>query len=328
MEQVLITGGAGYFGSVLTDKLLQAGYSVHVLDALRYGEAGVLPYLHDKNYHLWNGSILDDELLRIIFDKSAISRVVHLAALVGEPLCDKYDAEARQVNLEGTNRLLKLGSKRRVSQFIFASTCSVYGSSHREITEEGALHPNSLYAETKVQAEKSVSQFPESTVLRFATFFGPSPRMRLDIMVNEFVSKALAERVIELYEPVDAWRPLLHVRDAADAVLKCLRSKDLVKGELLNVGGTNQNYTKRDLAESIQASLPGVEVKITKTTKDKRNYRVSFERIKEVLDFTPKTPLLIGIKEIIEDLQSRNQGDPIYDNVAGYNPNSLQKVAT
>ena len=324
MKNILITGGAGYFGSVLSGWFLDAGYTVHVLDALRYGDMGVVPYLYNENYNFWNGNILDSDLLQTIFNKFDISIVIHLAALVGEPLCKKYTKTARQVNLEGTKAVIEFSKNRGVSQFIFASTCSVYGASDSQISEDSPLQQTSLYAETKIEAEKYVSQFPFSTVLRFATLFGSSPRMRFDIILNQFVAQASSLNIIELYEPIDAWRPLIHLKDACEAVLRCVEKPDLVKGEFFNVGGNSNNCTKHDLAKFVQASIPTTQIDVKGIRRDRRNYFVSFNKICNVLSFIPETSVAAGIDELSNCLRSCDPTLPIYDNLVGYNQHSME----
>ncbi len=319
MHKILITGGAGYFGSVLVGKLLEYNDNfVYVIDALHYCSSGVVPYLSRPNYRFLQGDVRDSFLLRYVLSQD-IDCIVHLAALVGEPLCKHYPDLAFSVNVDGTRNLVNLAKEYDVRRFIFASTCSNYGLQNDEVDENTPLDPKSLYSQTKVIAEEYVMNHASSpVVLRFATLFGPSSRLRLDLLLNEIVYQASLEKLIEIYDP-EAWRPLIHVKDASDAVCACLNAGSSIVNEVFNVG--NVNLKKIELAETVRRCIPETEIKILSEGTDKRSYKVSFDKIREKLSFIPKVGVEEGIKELTDLLTlSFDHKDGKYRNMEGFRP--------
>jgi len=318
-NKILVTGGAGYFGSVLVGKLLECEDNfVYVLDALHYGSSGVVHYLGKSNYRFLQGDIRESSLLRHILSQD-IDSIVHLAALVGESLCNRYPDLAFSVNVNGTKSLVDLANEYNVQNFIFVSTCSNYGRQNDEVDENSPLDPKSLYSRTKVLTEEYVlknAYFP--TVLRFATLFGASPRLRLDLLLNEIVYQALIERVIEIYDP-EAWRPLTHVRDASDAVCACLNAGSSIVNEIFNVG--TANLRKIELAYTVRRHVPETAIKVLNGGADKRSYKVSFSKIREKLSFVPKISVDEGIMELTDRLHLPfDHEDGKYRNAEGFRP--------
>jgi len=308
--RVLVTGGAGYVGSVVARLLLSEGYQVRVLDSLLYGGQALLGLYHDDKFDFVRGDTRSADVVNSALD--GIDAVVHLAAIVGDPACARQPELAREVNLDASLQLFELSQRQGVSRFVFASTCSNYGRTSdpsRYVTEESELRPLSLYAETKAAVEKAlldvpVHDKPAATVLRFATVFGLSPRMRFDLTVNEFAMELLTKRKLVVYGE-QFWRPYIHVRDAARAISMVLGAPlEKVSGQVFNVGDTSQNYQKGPLVELICAQLVDeVRIEYVQKEEDPRDYRVSFERIRQELGFHITRTVEDGIREIVSAIR-------------------------
>ena len=309
--KVAITGGAGYLGSVLTRILLQKGHHVRVFDSLLHGGQALLGLYPSNNFTFVKGDIRDiDHFEKFLGESEA---VVHLAAIVGDPACARDPELTSQVNLEGALRIYELCRRKGVERFIFASTCSNYGrmaDSSILATEESDLSPVSLYAETKVAVERALldsssEDTPAVTVLRFATLFGLSPRMRFDLTVNEFTMELLVNRTLEVYGE-QFWRPYVHVRDAARAIALTLStpSKE-IGGNVFNVGDTGQNYRKSDLVDMISKQLlDQIKVDYVRREEDPRDYRVSFDKIQHLLGFNITRTVSDGVEEIVQAINN------------------------
>jgi nucleoside-diphosphate-sugar epimerase len=313
---ILVTGGAGYVGSVVVEELLGHGHRVRVLDSLAHGSVPSLLQVwgHD-GFEFVRGDVRDESARAEAL--AGVGAVVHLAAIVGDPACSREPDLAREVNLEGTHALLDEAERAGVERFVFASTCSNYGKmadSNQLATEELELRPVSLYAETKVEAELEVlgrsNNGLVTSCLRFATVYGASPRMRFDLTVNEFTrDMALAPELVVFGEQF--WRPYIHVRDAARAVRTALEAPvEAVRGEVFNVGETRENYRKLDIVELLKERFPDATVSFVHRDEDPRDYRVSFEKVKEHLGFQARWSVEAGIDEVSALLQSGLVGDP------------------
>lgn len=310
-RRVLVAGGAGYIGSVLTRELLSAGNRVRVLDSLLYGNGDSLAGVAEhEGFSFARGDIrAPDEIAEAL---DGITDVVLLASLVGDPVCKGNPDLARETNLAGARNLLEASSKGATERFIFASTCSNYGlrSGDEPATEQDDLHPLSLYAETKVEMEREilddVGKWPFSpTVLRLATAFGISPRMRFDLTVSEFTRELALGGKLEVYD-ADTWRPYCHVADIAAAIATVLAAPpDQVNGEVFNVGGDESNHTKRSIVEAALDALGGRgEVTWTEGGTDARNYRVSFAKIGERLGFEARHTVSGSIERLVAAIES------------------------
>jgi nucleoside-diphosphate-sugar epimerase len=313
--KVLVTGGAGYLGSVLAAQLLEDGHGVRVLDSLLYGGEALLGlYAHD-GFEFVRGDIRSTEdVERALTDVDA---VVHLAAIVGDPACKRDPELARSVNHDASLELFER-ARGRVERFVFASTCSNYGrmgDPEEHVTEETELRPLSLYAETKVAVElgllAAANGGPAVTVLRLATLFGLSPRMRFDLTVNEFAAELLTKGRLEVYGE-RFWRPYVHVGDAARAVRMVLAAPhDEIAGEVFNTGDTRENYRKADLVELLYARLgDGVTVERVEVAEDPRDYRVSSDKIERKLGFHASRMVPDGIDEVLDAVGQGVLGDP------------------
>ncbi len=288
---VLVVGGAGYVGCVLVRRLLDAGANVRVLDQLIYDNGFALaPMLDEPRLTFQRGDLRDADALAQA--AAGASDVVLLAALVGDPVCKKYPELARSVNEAGAKGIIDRLDEFGVRRFVFTSTCSNYGihDGGGLADETSALNPQSLYARTKIAVEEYVLGAAAelaacTTVLRIATAYGLSPRMRFDLTISQFAHALATGADLQVYD-ADTWRPYCHVRDIAKAVMTVLSSPEpVVRGEVFNVGDTSQQFTKRMVVEEVQKHIAGVAVEYREGDTDPRNYRVSFEKFVERTGF-------------------------------------------
>jgi nucleoside-diphosphate-sugar epimerase len=311
----LVTGGAGYLGSVLCERLLRSGHEVRAFDALQHGGRSLLGLVGREGFSFVRGDLRDAEAMRAAL--RGVDAVVHLAAIVGDPACAKEPELARAINLEASLALFEAARGAGATRFVFASTCSNYGKmvdTSVLATESHELRPVSLYAETKVGVEKVLFAAPAqpvaATVLRLSTLYGLSPRMRFDLTVNEFVKELVVHKKLVVFGE-QFWRPYVHVVDAARAFQAVLEAPaERVAGQVFNVGDTRENYRKADLLELMAERIPGADVQRVHKTEDPRDYRVSFERIRERLGFAVTKRVPDGIDEIADALESGLVGDP------------------
>jgi nucleoside-diphosphate-sugar epimerase len=314
-SDVLVVGGAGYIGSVLTRRLLEGGRRVRVLDSLLYGNgeslAGVAEH---EGFTFALGDVRSPDDVRAAVDGAGA--VVLLAALVGDPVCKRNPELARMTNLVGARNVIEACADAGVSRFVFASTCSNYGLREDDTpaTESDELHPLSLYAETKVEMERELlgrNGDPPftATVLRVSTAFGLSPRMRFDLTVSEFTRELALGHALEVYD-ADTWRPYCHVNDIAAAIVTVLEADaEAVGGEVFNVGGDDSNHTKRDIVEAALAAVSAEgggtgEVTWTEGGADARNYRVSFAKIQDRLGFYPAHTVAGSIERLVSMIRA------------------------
>lgn len=312
----LITGGAGYIGSLLTGVLLNAGWRVTVVDDLLFGGQALLGYWHHPRFHFAKADVCDAEPFRVEGGAIAVGplparpvdAVVHLAAIVGFPACQMVGPQvAWRYNFEGTRRMFALADAAGVGRFLFASTYSNYGLSEEgaSVSEESPLNPQSLYAETKIAAEQfllteTAGAATAPILYRFATLFGVSPRTRFDLIVNQFVLEALTRRRLVIYQRGYA-RSFVHVRDVADAIQLALQAPLAEVGrQIFNVGSDHGNYTKDEIVALVQRHVEGTKVEYKDLTfgGDMRDIRVSFAKIRGVLGYEPRLTVEDGIVEV------------------------------
>lgn len=322
IEKILVTGGAGYIGSVLTRELLEQGYSVRVVDCLRWGGESLLPVFTHPKFEFVNGDLRRKKVVLKSLDN--VDAVIHLAAIVGDPACKEEPELAKEVNWQASKNLFQQAIYAGVKRFIFASTCSNYGKmpdSSEYIDENGVLNPISLYAKLKVKFEQYILQSSADSItvtsLRFATAFGISARMRFDLTVNEFVKElALGRELVVFGEQF--WRPYCHVEDLAKGCIYVLEAdKNLIDKEVFNVGETTQNYQKRMILNLIKEHIPDMKVRFVHRDEDPRDYKVNFDKIKNKLKFKVTKTLAAGIDEIIKLIHSgalKNPDDSFYKN--------------
>ena len=314
LSRVLVTGGAGYIGSVVSACLLREGYAVRVFDNLSFGSGGLLPLYMYPKFSFVRGDIRDVQA--VTRAREGVDCVVHLAAIVGDPACAQEPEQTKQVNYEGTCSLANLTKESGVRRFIFTSTCSNYGmrDTSQMADEDSPLKPLSLYARTKVQAEQFVlglaSEHFNPCVLRLSTVFGLSSRMRFDLLINEFTRDAMLCGKIVIYGE-RFWRPYIHTADVAEAILLCLKAPvETVLMQTFNVGHDTLNYQKGQIAEMLLRQVPGTVVERVPQTTDPRDYRVSFAKIETELNFQAKRSIQQGIREIVEVLKQDVITDP------------------
>lgn len=295
---MLVTGGAGYLGSVLCEHLLQAGYRVTVVDNLMYGQQSLFHLFADPELEFVFGDVRDEVLMRRLLRDADV--IIPLAAVVGAPACDRDPWLARSVNLEAIQWLNKQRSPRQL--IVFPTTNSGYGTKSGDTycTEETPLDPITLYGRTKVEAEAALLQSPNSITLRLATVFGLSSRMRLDLLVNHFVYTAITDRYIVIFEK-DFRRNYVHIRDVADCFLHCIEHAARMAGRPYNVGLDAANLSKDELALKVKAYVPNFYIHFseTGTDPDKRNYIVSNQRLREA-GFEAHRALDQGIQELLK----------------------------
>jgi nucleoside-diphosphate-sugar epimerase len=295
--RVLITGGAGYLGSVLCEHLLAAGHSVTVLDALHHGVPSLLHLCGRPDFEFVRGDARDEgAVARLLKTADA---VVPLAAVVGAPACDRDPWLATSTNLDAIHMLLRLRSPAQL--VVYPTTNSGYGTQSGDVfcTEDTPLEPISLYGRTKVDAESAVLASPNAITLRLATVFGASPRMRLDLLVNHFVHAAVTDRYLVIFEK-DFKRNFIHVRDVADCFVHCLANGAKMAGRAYNAGLDAANVSKEELALLVQQQVPGFHVVFSEigSDPDKRNYIVSNQRLREA-GFEARRSLEDGIAELL-----------------------------
>jgi len=309
MADILITGGAGFYGSIVSRRLLAAGHTVHVVDNLMYGPQSLMELFINERFTFTRGDVLDRELMKRLC--AGKDYVVHLAALVGYPLCKKLPERAREVNVGGTSSVIAaLDSKTRL---IYASTGSNYGEVEGICTEETPLNPLSLYGETKTEAEYLCMGRGNCVSYRFATAFGLSPRLRLDLMINDFTSQALVNRYLVVYEK-HFRRTFIHIQDMARCVQHTIDHWDGMRNNVYNVGDDSMNFTKEDIVLMLREKLDFmVHFAAIGEDADKRDYEVSYEKIGRV-GFRTEIDMERGIEELINGLSLLEFRKP-YSNV-------------
>jgi len=296
MKKILITGGAGYIGSMVSTKLVQQGFDVTVVDKLNYDSRSLCHLLHYEKFNFINRDILDKKFMKSIIHK--YDYIIPLAALVGAPLCEKFKKKAIETNLNAIRFLVKNLKKKQ--RLIFTNSNSGYGIGDKKkfCDEKSPLKPISLYGKTKVEAEKIVLEHKNSIVFRLATVFGYSYRMRTDLLVNFLVNMATRDKILTIFEP-HFRRNYIHVLDVAEAFLFSILNFNKMKGNIYNVGLSNANLTKLQLAKLIKKNVKGTRINILKNKQDpdKRDYFVSNKKI-ERLGFKPGVSIEEGITEL------------------------------
>lgn len=292
--KILVTGGAGYVGSILIPLLLDNGYRIRVFDNLMYGGNHLLPFFRNKNFEFQKGDIRDLKDVKRAVEGQDI--IIHLAAIVGYPACRKNPILAKDVNVNGTKNLISATSKKQL--IIYTSTGSNYGNVDDVCTEDTSLKPLSLYGQTKTLAETLLLERGNVITYRFATAFGASPRMRLDLLINDFTYKAFTEGYLVIYEK-HFKRTFIHVYDMARAILFALKNKEKMLNNVYNVGSDNLNYSKEEICNILQSKMKlYVHYAEIGEDMDKRNYVVSY---KKITDLGYKTTITAeqGIDELV-----------------------------
>lgn len=297
-QKVLVTGGAGYLGSTLVPELLNAGYSVTVLDTFMFGENSLAHVCRNPNFNVVRGDARNQDILKPLLKDADV--IIPLAAYVGAPLCSRDTIGATTTNRDGIVTLAKMASKQQ--RILFPTTNSGYGIGEKGVfcTEETPLRPISLYGRDKVDAEKAVHEHGNAISFRLATVFGMSPRMRIDLLVNDFTYRALHDRFVILFEG-HFKRNYIHVLDVARVFMHGIKNFEKLKGEAYNVGLSEANLSKIELCQTLQKHLPNfvyLEAPVGEDP-DKRDYIVSNDKI-EKTDYKPIMSLDAGIKDLIK----------------------------
>ncbi|MFX1385151.1 MAG: NAD-dependent epimerase/dehydratase family protein [Promethearchaeota archaeon] len=300
-KKVLIIGGAGYIGSMLSRILLEQGYFIRVLDNLTFGEKSIADLKLNPNFELIVGSYTNFE--KLIPCLKNVDAVVHLAAIVGDPAGNIDPELTEEINYHGVKVLAEFCKFYRIQRLIFTSTCSVYGASNNDIlNEESLLNPVSLYAETKLKAEKALlkakTKFFHPCIIRLATVFGLSYRMRFDLVINLLTALSIRKKEISIFSGKQ-WRPFVHVKDVGRSILNILNQPiEKISGEIFNIGNDKNNFQIEDIGELLRQIFPDIKVNKVEEKEDKRSYRVSFNKAKEILNFSAENIIEDGIKEI------------------------------
>jgi nucleoside-diphosphate-sugar epimerase len=327
-RHILVTGGAGYIGSMLTAELLRSGYRVSVLDKLLFGGESLLAFLSNPDFYFARADMTENRALHNFLprDWPQPDAIVHLAAIVGFPACQAIGKQAAwRYNVDATKQVFEQSVSLGVERIVFASTYSNYGLSQDglPVTESSPLNPQSLYAETKIAAEEFLLAQMDADcaplIFRLATLYGISPRTRFDLIVNQFVLDAFTKRELIIYQRGYS-RSFVHVRDVVQGILLGLNApREKIRGQIFNLGIDDGNYTKDEIVGLVIKRLPETVVRYKDLTfgGDMRDIRVSFEKIKRELGFETRLNVDDGVREVVHALRSgliRNPTDEYYRN--------------
>ena len=320
-SKVLLIGGAGYIGTVVTKHLIKKNFDVTCLDNLIYNNLYSLSeFEKDKKFNFVLGDLRNEALTNKLLNEC--DAVVILAGLVGDPITKKYPEISEKINNKGIKKLINSCKNKKIEKLIFVSTCSNYGLSETDLplNEEAELKPISLYAKHKVEVEKYILSLKNNqdfspTILRFSTAFGLSPRMRFDLTINQFTKSIFCKEALEVFDS-NTWRPYCHVKDFGIALEKVLEAdKKITDFQVFNVGGDNNNFTKKQIVEQIFKFIPGEKVSFTEKKRDPRNYKVNFSKINKILNLKIKYNVNDGIKEMINFFKKNEKTLSMFNNL-------------
>ena len=327
MKKIILVGGAGYIGTVLTKHLLEKEYKVICIDNLIYKQDECIKqFVQNKNFEFVNIDIRKKDVLgKYFFDAHS---VVLLAGLVGDPITKKYPEMNDEINIKGILNVVEICKEKNIERLIFTSTCSNYGITDKDViaNENNELKPLSLYASAKVYIENFLMSLNRNsslkpTILRFATAFGLSPRMRFDLTVNEFTKEMALGNELVIYD-ANTWRPYCHTEDFAYLICKVIEA-DIAKiaFEIFNVGDNENNFTKQMIVDEILKFYPNGKVKYLEKGVDQRNYIVDFSKVNSVLNFKSKYSISKGIDELIFQINNKKFDFKSENQFGNYNLN-------
>ncbi len=324
---VLVIGGGGYIGTLLVERFLEKNYRVRVLDSLLYGDEALRAVKEHPDLELVQGDCRN--IQDVVKAMRGVESIIHLAAIVGDPACDQDRGPALEINYAATRMLIEIAKGHGVSRFLFASSCSVYGSTDVEMDENAAVQPISLYGQTKVDSEHALLNAQcesfHPTILRYATVFGLGYRPRFDLVVNLLTAKAIQDGVITIYNG-EQWRPFIHVRDLVEATVRLLEAPTrLVRGEIFNIGDSRLNYTLSAVAEVIRSVVGNVRVEHVDNA-DRRNYRVNFDKLANRTGFRARYTLRDGVEELKKAFEQQLIND--YCDLRYHNQRYLKAVGS
>jgi nucleoside-diphosphate-sugar epimerase len=320
IKKILLTGGAGYIGSALLPLLLETGYQVRLIDLFIYGKEAIQPWLDHPQLEVIPSDLRQTDLIEQAMQ--GIDAVVHLGAIVADAACDLNENIAVEVNQGATETIAEIAKSKGIRRFIFASSCSVYGDSDQSLDETSQIKPLSLYSRSKAVSETTLIQLADDhfspVILRFSTVYGLSGRYRFDLVVNLLTAKAIMDGVITIHGG-NQWRAFVHVQDVAWAILQALTApRQVVQGQVFNVGSDTQNYTISQVGEIIHKHVPSARI-ITEDQADPKNYRVNFHKISRMLNFVPRWTIDQGIEQVMAAIRGglvKDYRDPHFNNAA------------
>jgi nucleoside-diphosphate-sugar epimerase len=308
--KILMTGGAGYIGSVITNLALQNGHEVVAVDHIWFNEQIPLIHLSNPKYTFVKGDIRNKDVVASAI--KGIDFVIHTAAVVGDPASKLFPEDTKSINEDASYQLIDLARQEKIKGFIFFSTCSNYGVANDLATEESELRPLSLYAESKVNVEKYLIEKVKDmnwVIGRLSTIYGASPRMRFDLTVNDFTLNAWKKQYLDIFLP-ESYRPYIHVFDLANIMMHVIADFDKVKNNVFNIGFPGENYQKIQIAEIVKKYIPETKIDILKEGGDKRDYQVDFSKLHRFLNVKQIFNVDKSVAEIYEMLSKGYITDP------------------
>lgn len=308
--KILITGGAGYIGSVITNLALQNGHEVVAVDHIWFNEQIPLIHLSNPRYTFIKGDIRNKDVVASAI--KGIDFVIHTAAVVGDPASKLFPEDTKSINEDASYQLIDQARQEKIKGFIFFSTCSNYGVANDLATEESELRPLSLYAESKVNVEKYLIEKVKDmnwVIGRLSTIYGASPRMRFDLTVNDFTLNAWKKQYLDIFLP-ESYRPYIHVFDLANIMMHVIADFDKVKNNVFNIGFPGENYQKIQIAEIVKKYIPETKIDILKEGGDKRDYQVDFSKLHRFLNVKQIFNVDKSVAEIYEMLSKGYISDP------------------